>query len=702
MTASSIPLALSTLALGVLAALPLSASAQTIRGFSVDSPPLPTSKEKYRTVADPVVGSYIVVLNDSAAKLAHEQSGRLPTTSAMADEMAKAYGFTVVRSYQSALRGFVAQADDDALAYLIADPRVKYVEENARIQGAPTQFGATWGLDRIDQRDLPVNGRYVYDSTASDVHAYIVDSGVRGTHQEFAGRMGNGFGAINDGVGTNDCNGHGTHVAGTVGGTTWGVAKGVVIHPVRVLDCFGDGTTEGVIAGVDWVRQNHVRPAVANMSIQTNSPLTAFDEAVANLIGADVTVVAAAGNSNVDACRSSPANIPAAITVAASDQSDTRSVWSSGQASNFGACVDIFAPGTAIDSASHLSNTGHRLEDGTSMAAPHVAGAAALHLSANPGATPAQVAAALINDSTPDKVMDAGPASPNRLLYIPNNGGTPANLQFRPEFSGLWYNPETSGQGQLIEVNANLGIVFGGWYTYDANGLSGAASQRWFTFQGEYSPNDTVRSFTVYRNTGGNFDAPPATNPVPVGSATLSFQSCANARLQYQIGLDGQTRSGTIPLSRLDANPYCPGGGTPTYSLSQGISPGINGAWYEQATSGQGVQIMALPSNGNQLFIAWYTYDVNGQSAPGATGQRWFTIQGGYTPGSTQAVNLPILRSTGGRFDAPPATPLPTQVGTASIIFHSCTSASLTYSFFDGRPGGSIPLSRLTGANCAP
>jgi subtilisin family serine protease len=690
-------------AVALLAGLPLIASAQILQGFSIHLPPAAkpapaVGADKFRTVPEPVVGRYLVVLRPSVAKLSAETASTSPTVAVVAADITATHGGKVMHAYERVLRGFAIDADDETLARLLADPRVEYVQEDGVVRGAATQTNAPWGLDRVDQRNLPLTTTYTYDGIAANVRAYILDSGLYSGHADFQGRIGKGISTVTGlPQTTEDCHGHGTHVAGTLGGSRWGVAKGVTLHPVRVLNCNNSGLDSDLIAGLDWVAAKHIKPAVANLSLQGYSWTTGT--AVDALIDSGVVVVAAAGNFASDACNSAPGRVPNAITVASTTITDQRSSFS-----NFGTCVDLFAPGSDILSASIAGPTASVSFSGTSMATPHVAGAAALHLSTHPNATPAQVAAALIANATPDRVTDAGPGSPNRLLYIPNGSvAPPANQPFRPEFSGAWYNPETSGQGQMIEVNADLGVVFGGWYTHDANGQSGSASQRWYTFQGTYSPGDTVRTVPVYRNTGGNFDAPPITTAVPVGSATLSFQSCSSARLQYQVDLDGQTRTGTIPLSRLDTNPYCASGGTPTYSLSQqGISPGINGAWYEPATSGQGMQIMALPFNGNQLFITWFTYEVNGETWRGANGQRWFTIQGGYTPGSAQAFNLPIYRTTGGRFDTPPPAPPPTQVGTASIIFHSCTSASLTYSFFDGRPGRTIPLNRLTGANCAP
>jgi subtilisin family serine protease len=317
----------------------------------------------------------------------------------------------VVRSFDRALRGFVARADDRALARLLSDPNIAYVEEDGYVSINATQTGATWGIDRIDQRDLPLNQTYNYDTTASGVHAYIIDTGVLLSHSQFTGRIGNGFDAVTSGGNANDCQGHGTHVAGTVGGTTYGVAKGVTIHPVRVLGCNGSGTNSGVIAGMDWVSANHIKPAVANMSLGGGAS-QATDDAVQRMVNAGVTVVVAAGNSNDNACNYSPARAVNAITVGSTTSTDARSSFSS-----FGTCLDIFAPGSSVLSAGISSSTATATLSGTSMASPHVAGVAALFLASNPTATPAQVTSAIINASTPNKVTNPGAGSPNRLLY---------------------------------------------------------------------------------------------------------------------------------------------------------------------------------------------------------------------------------------------------------------------------------------------
>ncbi len=370
----------------------------------------PAFAAELRTSARPIDGRYIVVLKENVARLSSERGNR-PRITDIAREMVGTHRAKLLRSYEHALRGFVVEANDDTLAKLLADPRVAYVEEDGMAFPNPTQSGATWGIDRVDQVNLPLSGTYTYDTTASNVHAYVIDTGVLDTHTQFTGRMGNGYTAIYDGQGTSDCNGHGTHVAGTLGGTTWGIAKGVTIHPVRVFGCSGGSPWSTIIAGIDWVTANHVKPAVANLSLG-GSGNTSVDAATNTLINAGVTVVVAAGNQGADACGYSPARVANAITVGSTQSNDARSWFS-----NHGSCLDMFAPGSGITSAWWTSTTASTSLDGTSMASPHVAGAAALHLAGNPNATPSQVATALINKASLNKVSDARAGSPNRLLY---------------------------------------------------------------------------------------------------------------------------------------------------------------------------------------------------------------------------------------------------------------------------------------------
>src|SRR5215203_3296140 len=306
-------------------------------------------------------------------------------------------------------------------AKLANDPRVAFVEEDGVVSLVATQTGATWGIDRIDQRDLPLNGTYTFNATGSGVKAYIIDTGIRATHTEFAGRVISGFTAISDGLGTSDGNGHGTHVSGTVGGSTFGVAKNVTLIAVRVLDSSGNGTNSGVIAGVDFVTSNHQagQPAVANMSLGGGAS-SALDTAVTNAVNDGVTFAVAAGNENQNACNVSPSPAPSEITVGSTTTTDARSSFS-----NFGTCVDVFAPGSNITSAWRTSDTATNTISGTSMASPHVAGVAALFLETNPTASPATVTAAIINGSTLNKVTGAGSGSPNRLLFSLLTGAPP-------------------------------------------------------------------------------------------------------------------------------------------------------------------------------------------------------------------------------------------------------------------------------------
>ena len=334
---------------------------------------------------------------------------------------ARSVGAKVTHTYTSVIDGFAGKLSDKALAALRKNPNVAYIEPDRPVQLDATQSPATWGLDRIDQRNLPLNNSYTYNATGQGVTAYIIDTGVLASHSEFGGRVASGYTAINDGRGTTDCNGHGTHVAGTVGGSTYGVAKGVRLVPVRVLSCSGSGSNSGVIAGVDWVTQNHTAgsPAVANMSLGGGIS-TALDTAVSNSIADGVTYALAAGNdSGANACNGSPSRVAAGLTVGSTTNTDARSSFS-----NIGSCLDIFAPGSSITSAWYTSNSATNTISGTSMATPHVAGAAALYLQSNPSASPATVSNALISSATTGKVTNPGSGSPNRLLYV-GGGSTP-------------------------------------------------------------------------------------------------------------------------------------------------------------------------------------------------------------------------------------------------------------------------------------
>ncbi|MFV2019729.1 S8 family peptidase [Micromonospora sp. LOL_023] len=362
--------------------------------------------------ATAVTDSYIVVLKD-AAVAGRADAARAAAVADRAGSLAGQYGGAVNRVFGTAVNGFEAKLSASAARRLAAHSSVAYVEQNHTVSIAATQTNPpSWGLDRIDQRNRPLNNSYTYPNTGSNVTAYIIDTGIRTTHNDFGGRARAGYDAF--GGTSADCNGHGTHVAGTVGGTAYGVAKGVRLVAVRVLNCSGSGTTAGVIAGVNWVTANAVKPAVANMSLGGGASST-LDSAVASSISSGISYAVAAGNSNANACNSSPARVANAITVGATTSTDARASYS-----NYGTCLDIFAPGSSITAPWYTSNTATNTISGTSMAAPHVAGAAALVLGQFPAYTPAQVTSYLVANATTGVVTSPGTGSANRLLFVVN------------------------------------------------------------------------------------------------------------------------------------------------------------------------------------------------------------------------------------------------------------------------------------------
>ena len=415
-------------------------------------------------------GQYIVVFKREVAEPA-----------ALAAQLAQQQGGRLLHSYSHAIKGFAARLPAPAVAALRNNPNVDSVEQDATVSLNETlitpalqQPNPTWGLDRIDQTSLPLNGSYNYQYRGAGVYAFVIDTGILSNHVDFGARVSAGYSAIADGNGTTDCNGHGTHAAGTVGGSQFGVAKGVSLVPVRVLDCTGSGSNSGVIAGIDWVAgQTAMRPAVANLSLG-GAFSTSVNASVAGAVAKGVTVVAAAGNSSADACQTSPASEPSAITVGATTSNDSMASYS-----NYGSCLDIFAPGSAISSDWFSSTTATNTLSGTSMAAPHVTGVAALALAANASATPAAVTEFLLSHATPNRVSGAGSGSPNRLVYSMAAGAPASSVSRTVAVSAITGMGLKSGKQWRASATVTV-------QQYDGYNFVGAVSGA--TVAGTFSP----------------------------------------------------------------------------------------------------------------------------------------------------------------------------------------------------------------------
>lgn len=421
-----------------------------------------------------IKNSYIVVFNKTAVRGVDTMTG----------DLAAKYDATVDFTYRHALRGFAGSLSEKAARQLAAEPDVAYVQQNGTVQLAGTQPNPpSWGLNRIDQRNLPLDSSYTYPNSASNVTAYIIDTGIRTTHSDFGGRATWGTNTTGDGI-NSDCNGHGTHVAGTVGGNSYGVAKGVRLIAVKVLNCAGSGSFAGVAAGVDWATGHHTSgPAVANMSLGASGSDPTGESAVRRSISDGITYAIASGNSSSNACNFTPAKVAEAITVNASAITDARASFS-----NFGTCTDIFGPGVNITSAWNTGDSAVNTISGTSMATPHVAGGAALILGANPAFTPAQVASTMVTNATPNKITNPGAGSPNRLLFV-NTGGSGVN----PEVTNPGNQTSFRGTAVSLQLAASGGTPP---YTWSATGLPAGLSINASTGRVTGTPS-TVNTYNV-------------------------------------------------------------------------------------------------------------------------------------------------------------------------------------------------------------
>ena len=490
-------------------------------------------------------GSYLVTLAPGTGSVA-----------SVVDRLTDLYGGTVRFTWTTALRGFSVTLPAGVADRLAASPLVSLVEPNVAMRVSDTQSGAQYDLDRTDQRS-GLDGKYTYNATGAGVTAYDIDTGIRATHVDFGGRASIGYDAVGDGQNGVDCNGHGTHTAGSIAAATYGMAKQAKLVAVRVLGCDGSGSADQIIAGLDWIASHAAKPAVANMSIGTTvGTSSTIDAAVRGLVNSGVPIAVAAGNGYgnglyaEDACTHSPSDEPLALTVSAVDNTDTKPVWA-----NYGTCVDLFAGGVDVNSTWYTSDTATNLDTGTSMSSPHVAGAAALYLSTNPTATPAQVASFLTSQATAGAVKSPGSGSPNKLLYVGgiSGGSTPGNAAPVASFTS-----SVSGATATLtdtSTDSDGTIASRSWAFGDGTTGTGTPVSHTYTASGTYTVTLTVtdnggatatKSAPVTVTVAGGGDPDPSTPNLTSGVAKSDTTGAAGTFKYYKVAV---TAGRTVALN---------------------------------------------------------------------------------------------------------------------------------------------------------
>ncbi|QFU93084.1 S8 family serine peptidase [Amycolatopsis sp. YIM 10] len=560
--------------------------------------------------SEPVSGGYVVSLEDTVST---------STVDSIATSLTSRYGGDLKSTFSVSMRGFALRGLSEAQARrLAADPAVKAVYQDGTARVAGTQPNATYGVDRIDQRNLPLDKNYTYNNTAADVTAYVLDSGIRYSHTEFEGRAKSGYDFVDTDPDANDCHGHGTHVSGTIGGKTWGVAKQVKLVGVKVLGCGGSAPDSDSLEGIEWVAKNAAKPAVANMSM-TFDTAGIGDDAMRGMLQAGVATVVAAGNDNGgNACDRGPAKIPEVLTVASTDASDNRSSFS-----NIGTCVDLFAPGSNITSASHLNDTAGTGMSGTSMASPHGAGAAAMYLQANKSATPEQVNSALTSNATEGVVKNAGSGSPNRLLYTGFIGGgqQPAN-DFSLSVSPGSVTVEEPGGSGSVDVGTQLVKGTAESVALSATGLPSGATAT-------FAPTSVTAGEGAELTIATGTSTPDGTYRITVTGKAASVTRTAGVTLVVgapagDISVSASPSSGTGGFGTQVSTTIKASGGSGNLTFSAGTPPGVF-AFFNPATIASG------GSSTLTFFVlnapaGTYPITVTATSADGATGSTVYTL----------------------------------------------------------------------------